>query len=141
MRRLRRKRRGEGFSLIELMIVIAVVAILAAVLVPNMTTGRAQAKLTACKENLRTLATGLENYAIEHGGQYPSNLIAITPDYVKVIPTCPEAGHSVVYKNGYAAYNKGEHLYTLVCLGDYHSHLGLPSNYPQYTSSRGLIEK
>jgi prepilin-type N-terminal cleavage/methylation domain-containing protein len=51
------KRRKKGFTLIELMIVIAIIAILAAVLVPNFMRAREASRLTACKSNLKSLST------------------------------------------------------------------------------------
>lgn len=48
-------RRHSGFTLVELMIVIGIVAILVSILLPSFTSARAQAKLTACEQNLRAL--------------------------------------------------------------------------------------
>ena len=61
----------KGFTLIELMIVIAIIAILAAILVPNFIRARAQSQLTSCKSNLKNIGTALEMYFTDHNGQYP----------------------------------------------------------------------
>src|SRR5476651_1783569 len=54
-------RNGErGFTLIELMIVVAIIAILAGILIPNFVNARAQAQTSACESNLRAIATSLE---------------------------------------------------------------------------------
>ena len=54
-------RAGErGFTLIELMIVVAIIAILAGILIPNFVNARAQAQTSACESNLRSIATALE---------------------------------------------------------------------------------
>ena len=66
-------KKKAGFTLIELMIVIAIIAILAAILVPNFLKARAQGQLTACKSNCKNLATALEMYASDNGGRYPTN--------------------------------------------------------------------
>ena len=56
-------RDGErGFTLIELMIVVAIIAILAGILIPNFVTARSQAQTAACESNLRAIATALELY-------------------------------------------------------------------------------
>lgn len=55
------ERSGErGFTLIELMIVVAIIAILAGILIPNFVNARAQAQTSACESNLRSIATALE---------------------------------------------------------------------------------
>src|ERR1700741_86525 len=66
-----RERNGErGFTLIEMMIVVAIIAILVAILVPNFMRARAQAQTAACEANLKEIATALELYQPTHQ-QYP----------------------------------------------------------------------
>ncbi len=60
MSRLAGRRRGSrmgGFTLIELMVAMVVIAILAAIMVPNFLHARESAQLTACEQNLRALWT------------------------------------------------------------------------------------
>lgn len=61
---------ARGFTLIELLIVVAIIAILAAIAVPNFLEAQTRAKVAASKSALRTLATGLESYAVDHN-KYP----------------------------------------------------------------------
>ena len=82
----------SGFTLIELMIVIAIIAILAAVLVPNMVRARSRGQLTACTSNLRNIGTAVEMYNVDAKGRYPLLLSDLTPKYLKTIPECPTAG-------------------------------------------------
>jgi prepilin-type N-terminal cleavage/methylation domain-containing protein len=63
----------RGFTLIELMVTIAVIAVLAAILIPNFIHARAQAQTSACEENLKDIATALEEYAVDHNGSYPAS--------------------------------------------------------------------
>jgi type II secretion system protein G len=94
----------RGFTLIELMIVIAIIAILAAILVPNFLYARAQAQTSACEGNLKQIATALEEYATDHNGQYPGAGGPVDPalfggagnPYMDAAPADP-AGGSYVY--------------------------------------------
>lgn len=60
----------KGFTLIELLIVVAIIAILAAIAIPNFLQAQTRAKVARVKGELRTLATSLETYYVDHN-QYP----------------------------------------------------------------------
>jgi prepilin-type N-terminal cleavage/methylation domain-containing protein len=63
--------KGPGaFTLIELLIVVAVIAILAAIAVPNFLEAQARAKISREMNDMRVIATGLESYAVDFG-RYP----------------------------------------------------------------------
>jgi prepilin-type N-terminal cleavage/methylation domain-containing protein len=65
-------RRRCGFTLIELLIVVAIIAILAAIAVPNFLEAQTRAKVSRVMADLRTIATCLESYAVDHN-HYPPN--------------------------------------------------------------------
>lgn len=69
-----RRSAERGFTLIELMIVVAIIAILAAVLIPNFVNARAQAQTSACESNLRSIATALELYYADQQS-YPNGAV------------------------------------------------------------------
>src|ERR1700757_4175662 len=52
------------------MIVIAIIAILAAILIPNFLHARAEAQTSGCEGNEKQIATALEEYAVDHNGTY-----------------------------------------------------------------------
>jgi prepilin-type N-terminal cleavage/methylation domain-containing protein len=66
-------KRSHGFTLIELMIVIAIIAILAGILIPNFLHARAQSQTASCEGNERQIAAAIEIYAVDHGGQIPAS--------------------------------------------------------------------
>lgn len=64
--------RRAGFSLIELVIVIAILGILAAVAVPRMSRGAAGATSSRLRSDLSTMRSALELYYAEHNNTYPT---------------------------------------------------------------------
>lgn len=69
-----RKRRG-GFTLVEIMIVVAIIALVAAIAIPNLLRARHNANETAAIGNLKTLGTALESFrANQTPPAYPETL-------------------------------------------------------------------
>lgn len=64
-------KRQRGFTLLEMMVVVAIIAILAAILIPNFTHARAQAATSACMSNIKTIATAMELYYTDNEA-YPN---------------------------------------------------------------------
>ncbi|MCJ7778806.1 MAG: type II secretion system GspH family protein, partial [Sedimentisphaerales bacterium] len=71
-----------GFSLLEILIVVAIVGILAAIVIPEFLDRSQQAKESAAKENLQKLRNVIELYAAQHKGVppgYPNGDMSKTP--------------------------------------------------------------
>lgn len=64
-------RQASGFTLIEMLVVIAVIAILAGILLPVYTSAQKRASLTACASNLKQLGVAMKQYASDHKSQLP----------------------------------------------------------------------
>jgi len=73
-------RNREGFTLIELMVVIVIIGILAAIAIPNYVRIVNQAKVAEVKANMHTTQVEVEFYAIDNPGAYPSSINIISDD-------------------------------------------------------------
>ncbi len=74
----------RGFTLIELMIVVAIIAILAGILIPNFVNARSQAQSAACESNLRAIATALELYYADNQIYPPASAASVQPALLTV---------------------------------------------------------
>lgn len=68
---MHRNERSRGFTLVELLVVIGIIAVLISILLPALSRARASAQSVACKSNLRQLVLATHMFANEHGGYIP----------------------------------------------------------------------
>lgn len=89
------RNRSSGFTLIEIMIVIAIIGVLAAIAVPNFAKARENAQRQACQMNLRAIDSAKEAWAAENrkGNGEPVDIAGVN-SYLKngVAPQCPGGG-------------------------------------------------
>src|SRR5215813_136320 len=90
--------RTAGFTLVEIMIVVAIIGLLAAIAVPNFVRARTTAQQNACINNLRQMDGAIQQWALENRKAPDSGVGSadITP-YIKLdsngdLPKCPGGG-------------------------------------------------
>lgn len=72
----------KGFTLVEILIVVVILGILAAIVIPQFTQASESARASSLKSQLQTIRSQLELYQVQHLGDYPTlaNLQTGTPD-------------------------------------------------------------
>jgi prepilin-type N-terminal cleavage/methylation domain-containing protein len=94
-------RKEEGFTLVELMVVVLIIGILIAIAIPVFNAAKANAQKKSCFANQRTIEGAAQTYQAD-AGSLPTGTSIVSggwavPTYVKAAPYCPLAGTGTVY--------------------------------------------
>ena len=106
--RARRPRAERGFTLIEMLIVIALIGIIAAVAVGQYRNAIQKAKEAVLRENLYVMRTSINNYFADKG-RYPSDLYALVDDnYLRDVPIDPITQSADTWIEEFPEYDAGD---------------------------------
>jgi len=87
-----RSTRKTGFTLVEILIVVIILGILAAIVIPQFTSASQDARKNSLTSQLQTLRSQIELYKLQHLDQLPSTLISGTPAWDQLTNKTNNAG-------------------------------------------------
>jgi type IV pilus assembly protein PilA len=96
-------RKDEGFTLVELMVVVLIIGILVAIAVPIFNAAKASAQTKSCFANQRTIEGAAQAYQAATGGMTGMAAVVnsshplVTGNYIKNAPYCPAGGSTFFY--------------------------------------------
>jgi prepilin-type N-terminal cleavage/methylation domain-containing protein len=91
-----------GFTLVEIMIVVAIIGLLAAIATPNIVRARSQSQVNACINNLRQIDDASQEWALDN--RQPADATVSFTDiqpYLKGAVLCPAAGSGATFATSY----------------------------------------
>jgi general secretion pathway protein G len=99
----------RGFTLIELMVVVSIIALIATIIIPNFIHARQEAQVATSEANLKQIATSLELYYADKDDYPAGSAVAVTPlnlygsvtnPYLEQTPIDPVDGQDYSYTHG-----------------------------------------
>lgn len=128
----------NGFTLVELLVVITVIAILAALLLPVLSRAKAKAQRTTCSDNLRQINLGIRLYSDDSNDASPSPGSAASPTNFETL----YSGYKQMIKN-YVGMNGASSNKLFICPADafYPNHIFTDDENPTQYVQKGLHEE
>lgn len=104
--------RKRGFTLVEIMIVVAIIGIIVAIAVPAFLRARENARGRACQENLMKIDGATEQWALDYrqsnGATVSMSTLVGSDSYIKRTPLCPSGGTYSSPSGGNDVFTVGE---------------------------------
>lgn len=100
----------RGFTLLELLFVLVIVALLAAIVGPSLTGGVDRARESALKEDLFVIRKAIDDYYADNGKYPPTLEILVEKHYLRSIPVDPiteKSGTWILLRNTYTDKDNG----------------------------------
>lgn len=145
-------RKVKAFTTVEIMIALTIVSVLLAASIPKLTRARANAHISSCGQNIRSIALAYEMYQTSHHNSPGKGAEAIQKlvetGYMKAIPKCPATGTADYYlmdardvssNRGYAIFcDSGGHIKITGCKDSFPTWRSLNGLYGLYMTPEAL---
>jgi len=83
------RKRAKGFTLVEIMIVVAIIGLLVAIALPNFMEARKKSQIKTAKASMQQIEGANEQYKLDGATNDITALADLTPTYIKAVPVCP----------------------------------------------------
>ena len=94
-----KKRNSKGFTLVEIMIVVAIIGLLVAIALPNFLKARQKSVINSAKASMKQIEGAIENYKIDLRTN-TCQMTDLVPNYLKTEPVCPQGEWLIDFVNG-----------------------------------------